>query len=37
MELDVIDRSGVFISLSVKVPRGISSKVRYMNCTKFEF
>ncbi len=31
MELDVIDRSGVFISLSVKVPRGISSKVRYMN------
>jgi hypothetical protein len=29
---DVVDRSGVYISLSVKVPRGVSSKVRYMNC-----
>ena len=32
MELDDVDRSGVFISLSVKVPRGVSSKIRYMNC-----
>ncbi len=28
----IIDRSGVFISLSVKVPRAIVGKVRWMNC-----
>lgn len=31
MEYDVIDRSGVFISLNVKIPKGVSNKVRVLN------